>query len=101
MELLYKFNTTISDQFPSSTLNTITSQPIPAHSQNKLTNIKKNADRISPKLPEPRYQLKICAIDLFTIQESKLRSPIETPYNKGYVTLKKDQNKVLAGSLLS
>ena len=99
MELLYKFNATINNQFPSSTLNTITSQPIPAHSQNKLTNIKKNAD--SSKLPEPRYQLKIYTIDLFIIQESKLPSPIETSYNKGYVTLKKDQNKVLAGSLLS
>lgn len=82
-------------------MNNITSQPVPVHSQNKLTNIKKNADRISPKLPEPRYQLKIYTIDLFTIQESKLPSPIETSYNKGYVTLKKDQNKVLAGSLLS
>ena len=80
--------------------NSLPSQPVPSTTRNKLKIYQWNADGICPKLVELRHRLLNSDIDVLAVQESKLRKTDKTPSIEGYVTIRKDQNNILGGSLL-
>ena len=80
--------------------NSLPSQPVPSTSCNELKIYQWNADSICPKLLELRDRLLNSDIDVLAVQESKLRKTDKTPSIEGYVTIRKDQNNILGGSLL-
>ena len=67
---------------------------------NKLKFYQCKPDGIRPKLVELHDQLINPDIDVFAVQESKLRKTDKTPFIKSYATVRNDGNNILGGDLL-